>query len=175
MVQFVAGEPEHVTETRRGSDRHMRGTRLASRRAMSITSPLLALPHALTAADAVGYASSLLLLMTIGYQIHRQWKAGTSKGVSVWLFVGQLFASLGFTAYSLLVDDFVFVVTNATLACAAVAGLVIVTVHRRRESGARGRGREEVVRDVLARPDVDVERVVHDVECTLVTRSGDRG
>lgn len=104
---------------------------------MPSTSPLLALPQALTPADAVGYASSLLLVVTIGYQIHRQWKTGTSKGVSVWLFVGQLFASLGFTAYSLLVDDFVFVVTNATLACAAVAGLAIVTAHRRRETGSR--------------------------------------
>lgn len=175
MVHFAAAEPERVTETRRGSTEQIRGTRLASSRAMPISSPLLAWSEVLTPKDALGYASSLLLVVTIGYQIHRQWKTGTSKGVSVWLFVGQLFASLGFTAYSVLVDDFVFVVTNATLACAAVAGLTIVTVHRRRESRARGRGREEVVRDVLARPDIDVERVVHDVERSLVARSGDRG
>lgn len=86
--------------------------------------------------DIIGWGASVVLLATIGFQVWRQWAAGTSKGVSKWLFIGQIAASLGFTIYSGLVGNLVFTVTNVLLLASAVVGLVIVFVHRRREGGA---------------------------------------
>jgi hypothetical protein len=65
-------------------------------------------------------------------QIVRQWRQGTSKGVSRWLFVGQLLASALFVVYSVMLGDAVFIVTNSVMAGAAGAGLGLVTWHRRR-------------------------------------------
>ncbi len=82
--------------------------------------------------DAIGWLSSLVLVLTLGKQVHKQWKAGTSEGVSRWLFVGQLAASAGFTVYSALVRNWVFVVTNALMVVNALVGYGIVLRHRRR-------------------------------------------
>ena len=82
-------------------------------------------------AQLVGWVSSVILLLTIGKQIHKQWRDESSQGVSKWLFVGQLTASSGFTLYSCLVRDWVFVVTNALLMASALIGLAIVLRHRR--------------------------------------------
>jgi uncharacterized protein with PQ loop repeat len=82
--------------------------------------------------DLLGWASSAVLLATLARQVLKQWREGTSEGVSRWLFVGQTTASLGFTAYSLLLGNWVFVVTNALILANAVAGLVIVRRHQRR-------------------------------------------
>ena len=90
-------------------------------------------------ADALGWASSAILVATIAKQVHRQWSAGTSEGVSKWLFLGQIAASLGFTTYSVIVGNAVFVVTNAMLFVAALAGLGILLHHRR---GRRTQGSE---------------------------------
>lgn len=84
--------------------------------------------------EGVGWASSLILVMTIGKQVHRQWTSGTSEGVSKWLFLGQLAASAGFLVYSVHVGNWVFVVTNGVLLIAAMMGLGILLVHRRREA-----------------------------------------
>jgi MtN3 and saliva related transmembrane protein len=89
--------------------------------------------------EALGWLSSATLLFTIGAQVHKQWAAGTSKGVSVWLFIGQFAASLGFLGYSVLIHNWVFVVTNGLMAAAALLGLGIVFMHRRREHGRHGR------------------------------------
>jgi uncharacterized protein with PQ loop repeat len=78
-----------------------------------------------SAVDALGWISSIILLVTIGKQIHKQWKAGTSEGVSTWLFVGQVVASAGFTIYSWLVNNWVFVVTNALMVVNALVGFWI--------------------------------------------------
>jgi uncharacterized protein with PQ loop repeat len=86
--------------------------------------------------EAVGWFSSCVLVLTIAKQVYKQWKEGTSEGVSRWLFVGQLTASVGFTLYSWLVGNWVFVVTNAILLLNALAGLFIVLRHRRRERRA---------------------------------------
>ena len=53
--------------------------------------------------DALGWFSSALLLVTIGVQVTKQWRDKTSKGVSPWLFIGQMAASTGFVVYSALV------------------------------------------------------------------------
>ncbi len=83
--------------------------------------------------EAIGWISSLILLLTIGKQVYKQWQEGSSEGVSKWLFVGQLAASLGFTIYSWLVHNWVFVATNALMLVNAMAGLSLVLYHRRRE------------------------------------------
>jgi MtN3 and saliva related transmembrane protein len=83
--------------------------------------------------EAVGWVSSVILVLTIAKQVYKQWQEGSSEGVSKWLFVGQIAASLGFTVYSWLVSNWVFVVTNALMLCNGLLGLLIVIHHRRRE------------------------------------------
>ena len=74
------------------------------------------------ATNAIGWASAGVLLATLITQIVGQWRDRSSKGVSPWLFVGQLTASLGFVAYSALTNNMVFVVTNLLIAAVAVFG-----------------------------------------------------
>jgi MtN3 and saliva related transmembrane protein len=83
--------------------------------------------------EVIGWFSSFILVLTIAKQVHKQWKSGSSEGVSKWLFVGQITASIGFTIYSVLVGNWVFVVTNALLLLSAVIGGLIVLKHRRAE------------------------------------------
>jgi uncharacterized protein with PQ loop repeat len=83
--------------------------------------------------ELVGWLSSCILVATIAKQVYKQWREGSSENVSRWLFVGQLAASCGFTVYSWLVRNWVFVVTNGVMILNAVAGLLIVLHHRRRE------------------------------------------
>lgn len=87
--------------------------------------------------EVIGWVSSTILVLTIGKQIYKQWKEDSSEGVSKWLFVGQMAASLGFTIYSWLVKNWVFVVTNSIMLLNGIAGLLIVLYHRRR---AQNRG-----------------------------------
>lgn len=90
--------------------------------------------------EIIGWVSSIVLVLTIGRQVQKQWQAGTSEGVSKWLFIGQLTASLGFTVYSVLIRNWVFVVTNALMLANALTGFLVVQHHRRRKR--RGMGRE---------------------------------
>ena len=90
--------------------------------------------------EAVGWVSSFILVLTIAKQVYKQWQEGSSEGVSKWLFVGQMAASLGFTIYSWLVSNWVFVVTNAVMLVNGLLGLLIVLHHRRRER-REGEGR----------------------------------
>ena len=85
--------------------------------------------------EIIGWVSSAILLATIVAQIHKQWRARSSEGVSKWLFAGQTAASLGFSVYSWLVANWVFVVTNALLLVAGLTGFGI-TVHFRRSRTA---------------------------------------
>ncbi len=82
--------------------------------------------------EALGWASSFILVLTIAKQVHKQWQEGSSQGVSRWLFVGQIAASTGFVIYSWLVGNWVFVVTNTLMLVNALLGLAIVLRHRRR-------------------------------------------
>ena len=83
--------------------------------------------------EIVGWASSVILVITIARQVYKQWHEGSSEGVSSWLFVGQMAASLGFTIYSWLVGNMVFVVTNSLMLLNALAGFWIVRRHRKRK------------------------------------------
>lgn len=82
--------------------------------------------------EAVGWTAALLLLATMGRQVWSQWRSGQVAGVSSWLFVGQIAASLGFTVYSALLGNAVFVFTNVLMLLNAVLGLLIDRRNRRR-------------------------------------------
>ena len=86
-------------------------------------------------AEWIGWASSAILLATLIRQVYSQWKQHSVAGVSRWLFVGQLTASTGFLIYSVLVDNWVFVFTNAALLLTAVVGQVIYWRNARSKSG----------------------------------------
>jgi MtN3 and saliva related transmembrane protein len=96
--------------------------------------------------EAVGWISSLILVVTIGKQVYKQWSEGSSENVSKWLFVGQFAASLGFLVYSWMVRNWVFVFTNGFMLLNATAGLLITLYHRRRENGGGAAGKLEAGR-----------------------------
>ncbi len=72
--------------------------------------------------EIVGWASSAILLLTIVTQVKKQWETSSNSGVSKWLFVGQVTASLGFTIYSVLTSNTVFIVTNSMLLLSSLVG-----------------------------------------------------
>lgn len=72
--------------------------------------------------DWLGWAASAVLLLTLARQVWVQWRERSTQGVSSWLFFGQVLASVGFTAYSALIGNPVFVVTNTAILLTAVAG-----------------------------------------------------
>ncbi len=82
----------------------------------------------------IGWISSLILVLTISKQVYKQWSEGGSEGVSKWLFIGQIAASAGFTIYSFLIWNPVFIFTNSLLLIAAVLGLGILIYHKRESS-----------------------------------------
>lgn len=80
--------------------------------------------------EIIGWASSLLLLTTIVVQVRKQWLTMSNEGVSKWLFIGQLGASLGFLVYSILSGSIVFAVTNAMLSIGNLLGIFIYFKNR---------------------------------------------
>jgi uncharacterized protein with PQ loop repeat len=77
------------------------------------------------ATEAIGWASSLILLATIVRQVYKQWKERSSEGVSRWLFIGQTAASVGFSVYSYLLGSWVFLFTNLAMLASALVGEAI--------------------------------------------------
>lgn len=88
--------------------------------------------------DIIGWGSSIILVVTIATQVAKQWRDHTSAGVSTWLFVGQLAASVGFTIYSMLVKNWVFAVTNGVMIVNGLLGYAITIRHKRRGAAAGG-------------------------------------
>ena len=84
----------------------------------------------------LGWGSSLILLITVAKQVYKQWQDGTSEGVSKWLFFGQIAASVGFLIYSILITNWVFIVTNSVMVLNSLVGIGILFYHRRRENKA---------------------------------------
>lgn len=80
--------------------------------------------------ELVGWLSAIILAMTLSRQVYTQWRTKSCDGVSSWLFIGQLFASLGFVTYSYLVENWVFVWTNAFNLVAALIGQWIYSRNR---------------------------------------------
>jgi MtN3 and saliva related transmembrane protein len=86
--------------------------------------------------DAIGWAASVILLATIGRQVFTQWKSGSSAGVSKWLFVGQVTASTGYSLYSYLLHNWVFLCSNIALLGTAVLGQWLYWRNKRLKASA---------------------------------------
>jgi MtN3 and saliva related transmembrane protein len=72
--------------------------------------------------DWLGWLASALLLATLGRQIWVQWRERSTQGVSGWMFIGQISASVCFAVYSWLIGSWVFVATNLALIVTALIG-----------------------------------------------------
>jgi MtN3 and saliva related transmembrane protein len=81
--------------------------------------------------ELIGWASSLILLLTIGRQVYTEWKSRSTAGVSHWLFIGQLTASTGYTIYSFLLHNWVYLTSNIALLITAVIGQVLYRRNKR--------------------------------------------
>jgi MtN3 and saliva related transmembrane protein len=92
---------------------------------------------------ALGIVSALLLVGTLCWQLRAQWKKGSSEGVSRFLFFGQLGASTGFAIYSARIGDGVFVATNIAAGLAAIVGVVLTLLLRRRAGRTGTQPRDE--------------------------------
>ena len=79
----------------------------------------------------IGWLSSGILMATLIVQIAKQWRERTSKGVSKWLFAGQILSEIGFLTYSWLLSNWVFAATNAALVIVNFVGL-LMTLHFRK-------------------------------------------
>lgn len=83
--------------------------------------------------EVLGWSSSVILLMTLVRQVYKQWQEKKTEGLSRWLFVGQLAASVGFTVYSFLTGNWVFVFTNAALMLNNIVGVILYFRFREKE------------------------------------------
>lgn len=83
-------------------------------------------------ADLIGWVASAILIATLARQTWRQWREPDPRGVSHWLFAGQIAASGGFVAYSWLLHNWVFIVTNLLILLTAVVGQVVLLRAQRR-------------------------------------------
>ncbi len=88
--------------------------------------------------ELIGWLGAGVLLLTLGRQVYTQWRDGQTKGVSRWLFVGQLTASTLFLVYSWLLHNWVFAATNSLLLVTAGVGECIYLRNRRREQAGKG-------------------------------------
>jgi MtN3 and saliva related transmembrane protein len=82
-------------------------------------------------AEWIGWLSSVILLATLLRQVYTQWKTRQAAGVSRWLFVGQVTASIGFTVYSLLLGNWVYATSNVAILATAIAGEIILIRNKR--------------------------------------------
>lgn len=94
----------------------------------------------MSSVDLIGWAASAILIATLARQVYSQWKSRSTEGVSHWLFIGQLCASIGFTIYSWMLGNGVFVFTNSVLLLTAVVGQLIYRRNKRisEREGATG-------------------------------------
>ncbi|AAM41288.1 MULTISPECIES: hypothetical protein [Xanthomonas] len=82
--------------------------------------------------DLVGWLASAVLIATLIRQIYKQWRSDQNQGVSRWLFIGQITASLLFILYSALVGNAVFIVSNALILATGITGYVLQRIKLKR-------------------------------------------
>jgi MtN3 and saliva related transmembrane protein len=85
--------------------------------------------------EFLGWASSCVLLLTLMRQVYTQWKTRSTAGVSKWLFIGQLAASVGYTVYSYLLHNWVFLTSNIAILGTALLGEALYLRNRRLKDG----------------------------------------
>lgn len=83
--------------------------------------------------EILGWTAAIILLLTLGRQVYTEWRDRSTRGLSQWLFIGQLTASAGFIVYSWLKNDWVFVITNFLILLTAGIGQVIYLRNKRHE------------------------------------------
>ena len=93
----------------------------------------------MTFTDLIGWTSAAILLLTIARQVYTEWRANSTRGLSKWLFVGQIAASAGFVVYSVLLENWVFVTVNVFIAGAAVVGQWVYLRNQRKDAAHRSR------------------------------------
>jgi MtN3 and saliva related transmembrane protein len=81
--------------------------------------------------QVLGAASGGLVLLTLSYQVWKQWRDRVVHGVSRWFFVGQTAGSIGFVAYSYLVHNGVFLATNILILASAIAGEAVLLINKK--------------------------------------------
>lgn len=91
----------------------------------------------MTATDLIGWGASSILIATLMRQSYVLWTDPNSKGVSKWLFLGQIAASVLFIAYSWLVGNWVFIVSNTLILLTALAGEVGLLLRKHRKPAQR--------------------------------------
>ncbi|WP_102945952.1 PQ-loop repeat-containing protein [Stenotrophomonas sp. VV52] len=89
-------------------------------------------------ADLLGWAATGVLIATLARQIYKQHREASAEGVSTWLFVGQMTASILFIIYSALLGSTVFVVTNSLILLTAIVGQILAIRRRREQSNSSG-------------------------------------
>jgi MtN3 and saliva related transmembrane protein len=86
--------------------------------------------------EMIGWSAAAILLLTISRQVYTQWRERSTQGLSRWLFIGQLAASIGFVIYSWQLGNWVFVATNLLMLVTAGAGQWIYLSNKHREERA---------------------------------------
>ena len=81
--------------------------------------------------DLIGWVAVSVLFLTMSGQAWKEWRDRVKHGMSKWFFVGQVTASILFLVYSALVGNRVFVVGNALVLVAAIAGGAILAYNRK--------------------------------------------
>lgn len=82
-------------------------------------------------AQMIGWAAVAALFATMVSQAWKQWTDGVKHGLSKFFFFGQVTASTLFLTYSAMQGDHVFVVGNALVLVAALAGGAIYLYNRK--------------------------------------------
>lgn len=83
-------------------------------------------------AEWVGWAAVAILFLTMSGQAWKEWRDRVKHGISRWFFIGQVTTSVLFIVYSAMVGNRIFVVGNALVLIAAIAGGVILLYNRKR-------------------------------------------
>ena len=94
--------------------------------------------------ELIGWVSSAILLATIMRQVYTQWKTKSTAGVSHWLFIGQLTASIGYTVYSYLLHNWVFLTSNVALLLTAIFGQFLYMHNKKTPKTAGQRGQPAI-------------------------------
>lgn len=72
--------------------------------------------------ELIGWAAVAVLFATMSAQAWKQWRDRVKHGISRWFFIGQVTTSVLFIVYSAMVGNQIFVVGNALVLVAALAG-----------------------------------------------------
>jgi uncharacterized protein with PQ loop repeat len=87
--------------------------------------------------DLLGWAASLILLLTILFQIHKQIQSRSAEGVSRFLFIGQIVASVGLALYSYNLGNWVFTALNVVMICTNCVGFYFTNKFKKEKQHAQ--------------------------------------